>query len=120
MPSPNATADICAVPCSTMLNDVESSPELTSCAVSAERFEAPLAESAAPPVPIESSQPRPGNPAFPHGHGDGCASPEQKTLVPQPCHSATKSDGTPPAALNPPPAYRSASASAPSSNTASA
>src|SRR5258705_11822013 len=80
-PSPKMTGAIRALPCRKMLSATGFSPDEVSTSVSEERFELPEAESSAPPVLDEFSQPWPASPLFPHGQGDPVPSPKQEATI---------------------------------------
>src|SRR5258705_328041 len=94
-PSPKMTGAIRALPCRKMLSATGFSPDEVSTSVSEERFELPEAESSAPPVLDEFSQPWPASPLFPHGQGDPVPSPKQEATIGGCPRSRTKTSSAP-------------------------
>ena len=64
-----------------MLSAVGFSPDEASASVSEERLGLPEADSSAPPVPAEFSQPWPASPLFPHGQDASVPSPKQEATI---------------------------------------
>src|SRR5258705_9319417 len=81
-PSPKNTGPISRLPCRKIVNAVGRSPVAVNTSVSAERLGTPTAESCAPPVEPEFSQPCPLAPLFAHGQAAPVPSPKQKALIP--------------------------------------